>query len=309
MQDAIAGKKRRRRTVLIAVCLVSSLIITWVVIDLPTFTRSVSIQFDWEESKGFKSISVEWPPLGPLYSHLIATQAGPHIASNFEKVGWRSARGRLNVRVFCLLFVLSLDRYNAWNVEIIDPEVTPLMHAVEDGDTASAERMIAEGTNVNAQDQRGWTALIHVSMKGRATEAKLLLAAGADPNMKDRDGRTAFLWAAWNCRSDVAIALIDAGADVNAKDRYGSSALSSTPCPGVVQEILKKAAKAAQAQETMDPKDGTLHCKSRSGPPAGRSSRSAVRSSSGVPAVAYSGAAPSIRAKALSRTGVSCAVR
>jgi len=157
------------------------------------------------------------------------------------------------------LFVLGLDHYDAWNVGIIDPEVTPLMHAAEDGDTASVEKLIAAGTNVNAQDQRGWTALMHTSMRGRTTETKVLLAAGADPNIRDREGRTAFLWAAWNCRSDVAIALIDAGVDARVKDRYGSSALSSAPCPGVVQEILNK---AKAAHETVNRK-GSTHSTAR----------------------------------------------
>jgi len=153
-----------------------------------------------------------------------------------------AAGNRRNYRLLrkCLLFVLGLDHYDAWNAEIVDPEVTPLMHAAEDGDTASTERMIADGVNVNAQDQRGWTALMHVGMKGRATEAKALLAAGADHNVKDREGRTAFLWAAWSCRTDVATALINAGADVEVKDRYDGTALSSTICPAQVQEILKK---------------------------------------------------------------------
>jgi Ankyrin repeats (3 copies) len=235
-------RNKRGKTVLIAICVMVSLIIAWMFFDPGLFLRSVSIRFDWQRgSQGVSSISVEWPPLGSLYSRLIAAQARPHIASYFEKAGWKAAKGRMNVRAFCFLFVLGIDRRDAWNVEIIDPEVTPLMHAAEDGDTASTERLIAEGVNVNAQDQRGWTALMHVGMKGRATEAKALLAAGADPNVKDRDGRTAFLWAAWSCRSDVATALIDAGADIDVKDRYGSSALSSTICPGVVQEILRKA--------------------------------------------------------------------
>jgi hypothetical protein len=212
-----------------------------VVLDPRVFDKSVEIQFDWEPAKGISDISVEWPPFGSLYTRLIAVQARRHIASYFEKAGWRSAKGRLDLRVFGFLFVLGLDHRSSYSVKIIDPEVTPLMHAAEDGDNASVERLIAEGVNVNAQDQRGWTALMHVGMQGQATEAKALLAAGADPNMKDHEGRTAFLWAAWSCRSDVAMALIDAGADVDVTDKYGSTALSSTLCPGVVQEILKKA--------------------------------------------------------------------
>jgi len=223
-------------------------------VDFRAFVRSVPVQFDWAQSSGFKSISAE-SPFGSPFSHLIAVQAKLRIAPDLAKAGWRSAKGRLNVRVFCWLFVLGVDHYNAWNVEIIDPEVTPLMHAVENGDTASAMQMIAKGANVNAQDQRGWTALMHASMKGQTNETRLLLAAGADPNLRDREGRTAFLWAAWNCRSEVAEVLIDSGADVNVKDRFGNSAMSSTPCPGVVQDLLKR---AKNIQESVDPKNSNL---------------------------------------------------
>ena len=237
----VKGATTYRRAAVIAICISAALLLTWAAVEVPAFTRSVAVQFDWQQTKGFRSISVEWPPLGSLYSRLIVSQARSHIATEIEKAGWRSAKGQLNVRVFCLFFVLGIDHFDAWNVHIIDPEVTPLMYAVEDGDIGSAERIIASGANVNAQDQRGWTALMHASMKGQVNGARLLLAAGADPNIRDRDGRTAFLWAAWSCRSDVAIALIHAGVDVNVKDRYGNSALSSTPCPQVFQEILNKA--------------------------------------------------------------------
>ena len=37
------------------------------------------------------------------------------------------------------------------------------------------------------------------------------------------------------------MALVGAGADVDVNDKYGSTALSSTGCPGVVEDILKKA--------------------------------------------------------------------
>jgi hypothetical protein len=233
--------KRRRRVVLITACVVVSVVVAAVVLDPKGFDKSVEIRFDWEPAKGISDISVEWPPFGSLYNRLIAVQARRHIASYFEKAGWRSAKGRMDLRVFGFLFVLGLDHRSSYGFKIIDPEVTPLMHAAEDGDTASVERLIAKGANVNAQDQRGWTALMHVSMQGQATEAKALLAAGADPNMKDHEGRTAFLWAAWSCRSDVALTLVGAGADVDVNDKYGSTALSSTGCPGVVEDILKKA--------------------------------------------------------------------
>jgi hypothetical protein len=209
--------------------------------DSRAFVRHEQIEFDWEQSKGFRSISVGRPHWGTLYSHLIAFQAKSHIASSFENAGWKSARGRLNVRVFCFLFVLGIDNSETWTVEIIDPEVTALMHAAEDGDAAMVKQLIAKGADVNARDQRGWTALMHASMKGRNTEARLLLAAGGDPNIKDQAGRTPFLWAAWNCRYDLGVALIVAGADVSIKDAYGTSALSYSHCKETVQKMLEKA--------------------------------------------------------------------
>lgn len=234
-------KNKTIKTVLVATCVVVTVIIGYMVLDPGPFLRSVTVRFEWRQgSQGFNDISVEWPRLGSLHSRLIAVQAKPYISSYFEKAGWKAAQGRMNMRAFCFLFVLGLDQRDSWNVEIIDPEVTPLMHAVEDGDAKLTARLIAEGSDVNAQDQRGWTALMHVGMKGRGAEAKALLAAGADPNLKDRDGRTAFLWAAWNCRSDVATALVDAGADVDVKDRFGSTAMSSTICPELVQGIVRK---------------------------------------------------------------------
>ena len=243
MQNSSERKFLSRRRVLIAsLCSILVVIIVSIVVDHPrAFLRSAAVRFDWESSHGFKSISLESSRAGSLYSYLITVQARRDIASTFEKAGWRSAQGRLNVRIFCFFVVLGIDHSNAWNVEIIDPEVTPLMHAVESGDTLSAKHLISEGINVNAQDQRGWTALMHASMKGNTNEVKLLLASGANPNLRDRDGRTAFMWAAWNCRADVARLLIDVGIDVNAKDKYGNSALSSAPCPGLVQDLVKPA--------------------------------------------------------------------
>jgi hypothetical protein len=233
-------RKKRRFLTRRALVVVFGLVLLLLVFAVPTF-RSVPIRFEWSLSKGFLTISTESSPLGPLYSRLIASEAGSHIASELKNAGWKTAKGRLSVRVFLLLFVVGVDHNNAWNVEIIDPEVTPLMHAVENGESAVVQRLIADGADVNAQDQRGWTALTHASLSGRTPQVRELLAAGADPNLSDRDGGTPFLWAAWNCRLDAAIALIDAGANVKAKDKYGNGAMSSTRCPDLVRQLLNKA--------------------------------------------------------------------
>jgi len=235
-------RNKKHKTVLVVTCVIIAVILGYILLEARPFLRSITIRFEWRQGpQGVSKITVEWPHLGSIYGRLIAVQAKPYISSYFEKAGWKAAQGRVNMRTFCFLFVLGFDQREAWNVGIVDPEVTPLMHAVEDGDVVLTARLIAEGKDVNAQDQRGWTPLMHVGMKGRGTEAKALLAAGADPNLKDRDGRTAFLWAAWTCRSDVATVLVDAGVDVDVKDKFGSTAMSSTICPELVQEIVRKA--------------------------------------------------------------------
>ena len=203
------------------------------------FERDVQIQFDWDHAKGFKSISVagRWAGI-PVYDTILTTQAGPQIAANFRKAGWRSARGRLNFRVFFYFWVSGLSSEPLFGGEIVDPETTPLMHAAEDGDTAIVERLIAEGADVNARDQRGWTALMHAAMQDRTKQVELLLAAGANPNLRDRDGRTAMLWSAENCAPDVAEVLARSSAAYNARDNYGEAPSDFVRgCPGLARSL------------------------------------------------------------------------
>lgn len=237
MKDSGRGKRRGAvwARIVLAVLLIG---IFLVAMRFPGFVRSVPLEFDWDHAKGFRSISVEHPLPLPFYNTLVTVQAGPRISSLLRKSGWRSAKGRLSVRVSLYFFVLGLDR-EALNTEIIDPETTPLMHAAEDGSITHLERLIAEGADVNAQDQRGWTALMHAAMKDRAKEAEVLLAAGANPNLKDRDGRTAMLWSARSCAPDVAEILAQSGASFNAKDNHGDSPSNYLSlCPGIAR-VLK----------------------------------------------------------------------
>lgn len=231
MKLILRGKTRSASVALVV--LTSFLIgVLAMTVGRQALVRSVPIRFDWDQAKGFKSISMEHPL--PFYNTVLTAQARPWIASLFRKAGWRSAKGRLNVRVGFYFFVLGLDRQGLNNDEIIDPETTPLMHAAEDGGTADLERLIAEGADVNAQDQRGWTALMHAAMKDRATEAQLLLEAGANPNLEDSYGRTAMLWSAQSCAPDVADILARWGVSFKTKDNYGESPSDYVSvCPGI----------------------------------------------------------------------------
>lgn len=87
---------------------------------------------------------------------------------------------------------------------------------------------IAEGVDVNAQDQYGCTALMYAAERGSAETVRALLEAGASASLETRndDGDTVLLCAAFlNSNVEVFKALIAAGADVNASTDFGISVL------------------------------------------------------------------------------------
>jgi hypothetical protein len=115
--------------------------IVWISADFPAFVRPVSVQFDWEQSQGFKSFAVTWPTfLGQKYSRFIVGQAKRQINSFFRKGGWKAASGEITLDTFCLVYVLGVS--SEGQDKIIDPQVTPLMHASKQGNTSALKELI-----------------------------------------------------------------------------------------------------------------------------------------------------------------------
>jgi beta-lactamase regulating signal transducer with metallopeptidase domain len=91
-----------------------------------------------------------------------------------------------------------------------------LFDAVRDGDSASAEALIAEGADVNARLRGDGTPLIEAARVGREDLVAMLLAAGADPNLAlPREGNPLIVAAAHG-HLDVVRRLVEAGAQVDA---------------------------------------------------------------------------------------------
>ena len=65
-----------------------------------------------------------------------------------------------------------------------------LMDAAGKGDVAKVQALLAQGADVNYQNQYGNTALIIASGKGRAEVVKHLLANGAEVNLQNKFGKT-----------------------------------------------------------------------------------------------------------------------
>jgi ankyrin repeat protein len=130
--------------------------------------------------------------------------------------------------------VLPLYSYGNQTSFARDPDVTPLMCALERGDGAKARELIAGGANVKASDQHGWTALMRAVMHTDEATVRLLLATGAEVNARSKDGETALLLASELNRVPVVRELIRHGADVNLSSEQQITALmaaaSRSPC-------------------------------------------------------------------------------
>ncbi|MBQ6112959.1 MAG: ankyrin repeat domain-containing protein [Synergistaceae bacterium] len=93
------------------------------------------------------------------------------------------------------------------------------------GNGQAITKALGFGADVNAKDNKGWTALMEAAYEGHAEVVKILLDAGADANAKDKYGNPALIKAVRKGHAEVVKILLDAGAEVNAKNEYGSTAL------------------------------------------------------------------------------------
>ena len=110
----------------------------------------------------------------------------------------------------------------------LDPRTDALLKAAARGDVGAIGALIAAGINIDARDQRGYTALWNAILRGRNDTALFLLDAGADARRRYRYDMTALALAVKFADARVIQRLIGAGADVKAVERVdGDTPLSS----------------------------------------------------------------------------------
>ena len=100
-----------------------------------------------------------------------------------------------------------------------------LHDAVNDGDTAQVEALIASGDDVNQNDRFLGTPLHQAAISGNGEMVKLLLAEGADVNVENRGLGTPLHIAAGKGYEAVAAVLIVNGANVNIRRKDGTTPL------------------------------------------------------------------------------------
>ncbi len=98
------------------------------------------------------------------------------------------------------------------------------------GSIKEMRKLIEEGADVNARDNKGYTPLhwaLRIHSDNEAIEAaELLIVKGADMNAKDNKfGFTPLHWTVESGKTELAEFLITKGADVNARDKCGYTPL------------------------------------------------------------------------------------
>jgi len=106
--------------------------------------------------------------------------------------------------------------------EAVIPEI---QIAARDGNLGRVRSLIAAGTDVDAKNHNGRTALMSAVYFQNKAVIRELLGDGADVNVQDSSGRTALMIAVMSGSIDIAKALLAAGADVKIADQHKKTVL------------------------------------------------------------------------------------
>ncbi|XP_076853334.1 ankyrin repeat domain-containing protein 54 [Brachyhypopomus gauderio] len=155
--------------------------------------------------KNLRYIHSLWTPGALLQAEVGATRAGKMTATRARRLG----RIRRNVGP------TGKDLY----------AVKRLREAANGNDIDTVRRLLQDGIDPCAADDKGRTALHFSSCNGNESIVQLLLNYGADPNQRDSLGNTPLHLAACTNHVPVITTLLRGGARVDALDRAGRTPL------------------------------------------------------------------------------------
>ncbi|GIO66415.1 hypothetical protein J21TS3_12360 [Paenibacillus cookii] len=118
-----------------------------------------------------------------------------------------------------------------------------LISSAQKGDTANVLKLLREGADVNATDERGRTAVMAATYNNKADTVKALIEHGADINIRDHNLNNVFLYAGAEGFLDILRLAIDAKANTKLTNRFGGTALIPASERGhveVVEELLAR---------------------------------------------------------------------
>ena len=156
--------------------------------------------------------AMDAPPPAPAQVQESASQAASSKKSKSPIPKWAiAAVGGVTVMALVMYF-LSGPSVDIWE-------------AVATGNIEVVKQHLADGTDVNAKAEEGWTPL-HLSVQnGKKEVSELLISEGADVNAMNMWGGTPLQLAAREGRKEIAELLIENEADLNVKDKGGLTSL------------------------------------------------------------------------------------
>lgn len=139
-----------------------------------------------------------------------------------------------------------------------DRGLTALHEAAKEGNVEIAKLLIEKGAKINFVNPKGWTALHRAVNYGKIEIVKLLLNKNADFNLKTFDDMTPLSLAFKNNHPEIARFLLENGADSNCCiDNKGLTPLFSALRKGDV-DLAKLIINNGASPDTMDGKESAL---------------------------------------------------
>ncbi|UYL10186.1 ankyrin repeat domain-containing protein [Bdellovibrio sp. SKB1291214] len=123
---------------------------------------------------------------------------------------------------------------------------TPYFESAKSGDIqALGDYLSTHKSEINAVDEKGYTALIYAAYYGQEQAVTYLLKKGADPCVKDKRGNTATLGAIFKGHLGIAKTLLKSKCGVNDANEIGQTPLMFASLFGrneIAKELLKSGA-------------------------------------------------------------------
>ncbi|MCP4934400.1 MAG: hypothetical protein GY927_09395 [bacterium] len=108
---------------------------------------------------------------------------------------------------FIILIGTGLEAANAKS------DISLFLEAVRQNDLKRTKRMINQGVDVGARDERGRTALLLATHENHIDIAEMLIRAGADVNARDDIADSPYLYAGAEGRLEILRMTVAAGGD------------------------------------------------------------------------------------------------
>ncbi|AQS41690.1 MAG: Ankyrin repeat protein [Candidatus Tokpelaia hoelldobleri] len=122
-----------------------------------------------------------------------------------------------------------------------DSEIS-FFEAAEKGGIAVLKQSLQDGTDINAVNRQGRTAILLAAMNKRYEAVQFLIDSGADINRQDQTCFNPFLWGCLNDDLTLVKLMIKAGADLTLMTRFGGVGITPAAEKGhvdIVRELLE----------------------------------------------------------------------